>query len=148
MTGIVHFLEQHSDEFINYWISSYYVESKEYQMRKDTPGFLDAQYREASQLFSQALKKYGTEEVTASMKDIGEDRRDMNTPWKDIYLSHFSFYTALTEFIVVHYKKHTLDCPLDEFLDSLIELRRIEALSSSELYDGYEYEANQKVLNR
>ncbi|MGJ8730395.1 hypothetical protein ACRW9N_07995 [Listeria aquatica] len=142
MTFVIRFLEEHSDELINYWFSTYYVKSKEYQERKYIPGYLDAQYSEAKRLFVQSLKKCSTEDITASVRNIGEDRRDMNIDFEDMLVSHFDFYTALMEFITIHHDKKNLNCSVKEIFTTLLELRRIETSSALELYKGYTLEAS------
>lgn len=140
MARVIRFLEEHSDELINYWFSTYYVKSKEYQERKYIPGYLDAQYSEAKRLFVQSLKKCSTSDVTSSVRNIGEDRRDMNVDIEDVLISHFDFYTALMEFITIHHDKKNLDCSVKEIFTALLELRRIETSSALELYKGYTLE--------
>ncbi|RDW99433.1 hypothetical protein [Listeria kieliensis] len=140
MARVIRFLEEHSDELINYWFSTYYVKSEEYQERKCIPGYLDAQYSEAKRLFVQSLKKCSTKDVTESVRNIGEDRRDMNIDIEDMLKSHFDFYTALMEFITIHHDKKNLDCSVKELFSALLELRKIETSSALELYKGYTIE--------
>lgn len=105
MSSVMRFLSDHTEEAVDYWISTYYVTSEEYQARKYTPGYIDAHRKETITLLKLAL--LNEESIPTNAKSMGEDRYDMQTSFKDALTSHMSFYRAMNEFLIIHYTKRT-----------------------------------------
>ncbi|EUJ30920.1 hypothetical protein [Listeria cornellensis] len=135
MSSVMRFLSDHTEEAVDYWISTYYVTSEEYQARKYTPGYIDAHRKETITLLKLAL--LNEESIPTNAKSMGEDRYDMQTSFKDALTSHMSFYRAMNEFLIIHYTKRTFFCVEEEFLDALLKLRKYEAASMEQLIAGY-----------
>ncbi|EUJ33681.1 hypothetical protein MFLO_00485 [Listeria floridensis FSL S10-1187] len=56
MKDILDYLEQHVEQLVDYWLSSYYVKSNEYEMRKHIDGFMLAQRNETLSLYEAAFE--------------------------------------------------------------------------------------------
>ncbi|EUJ23575.1 hypothetical protein PGRAN_07943 [Listeria grandensis FSL F6-0971] len=134
MSTTMRFLKDHVEEATDYWISSYYVNSEEYQLRKYTPGYLAAHRKETLHLFKQALTNW---QDAVNVKEIGEDRYDMRTSLIDAFMNHMSFYTAIHEFLIIHYMKHTFFCSEKELFEDLLKIREYEVASAQALITGY-----------
>lgn len=135
MPTVVAFINEHAEEVVNYWISTYYVNSDEYQLRRHDPSYVEAHRHETIALLKQALMNESS--IASNAKNIGEDRLDMRTSFKDALTNHMSFYRAINEFLIIHYKKRTLICTEEEIFDMLLKFREYEATSLGELFAGY-----------
>lgn len=135
MSMVMRFLSEHAEEATDYWISTYYVNSEEYQARKFTPGYIEAHRKETITLLRLAL--VNEESIPSNAKSMGEDRYDMGTSFADALKSHMSFYRAMNEFLIIHYTKRTFSCEEAEFLEALLKLRKYEAASVEQLIAGY-----------
>lgn len=129
------FLSERAEEATDYWISTYYVNSEEYQVRKFTPGYIDARRKETIALLRQALTD--EDSIPSNAKNMGEDRYDMQTDFRDVLKNHMSFYRAMNEFLIIHYMKRTFICEEKDFFEELLKLRKYEAVSTNELIVGY-----------
>ncbi len=137
MITVVKFLDTRTEELVNYWLSTYYVRSEEYAIRRHAIGFLDAERREAILLFKETLHCFGKNESIPYLNEIVEDRRDMQTPFHDAYINLETFFTAMTEFLMIHYEKKTLMCSQEALFEVILEIRRIEASACLTLVNGY-----------
>ncbi|EIA20333.1 hypothetical protein KKC_07557 [Listeria fleischmannii subsp. coloradonensis] len=137
MNTVVDFLDRRTEDFVNYWISTYYVYSEEYALRRHVEGFLDAQHRETTFLFRKALQYFGKNEGVPHLEEIGQDRHDMQTPFDDAYTNLSTFFTALMEFLMIHHENRTLNCSQTKLFKALLEIRKMEAASGLSLITGY-----------
>lgn len=134
MSNVLGFLNIHVEEAVNYWISTYYVESEEYQKRKYIPGYIEAHRNESILLCKHALANL---DAVPNSVEIGEDRFDMETSLADIVSNHTSFYTAIIEFLFIHYLKGSLDCTREDLFETILKFREMEGISLEGLISGY-----------
>ncbi len=137
MITVVKFLDARTEELVNYWLSTYYVRSEEYALRRHAEGFLEAERREAILIFKKALQCFEKNERIPYIDEIVEDRRDMQTPFHDAYINLETFFTAINEFLMIHYEKKTLNCSQNALFKILLEIRKIETISCLALVNGY-----------
>ncbi|MBA3926491.1 hypothetical protein [Listeria rustica] len=135
MSTAMRFLGEHAEEATDYWMSAYYMNSEEYQARKFTPGYIEAQRKETVALLRHALMDEVS--IPSNAKNMGEDRYDMQTDFRDVLKNHMSFYQAMNEFLIIHYMKRTFTCEEKDFFEELLKLRKYEAVSIDEFVAGY-----------
>lgn len=138
MKKIINYLEGHIEPLIDYWLSTYYVKSDEYELRKNVDGFLDAQRKETLLLFLKAFENIRKGSCAVPLfEEIGEDRRDMNTSFKDVYTNYHAVYTAAIEFLDVQIQTGKADFSLEEYSKFILFFRRLEINSGRLLFEGF-----------
>ncbi|WP_167630058.1 hypothetical protein [Listeria valentina] len=138
MKKIINYLEGHIEPLIDYWLSTYYAKSDEYELRKNVDGFLDAQRKETLSLFHKAFENiHKGSYVVPLFEEIGEDRRDMNTSFKDVYTNYHAVYTAAIEFLDVQIQTGKVDFSLEEYSKFILFFRKLEINSGRHLFEGF-----------
>lgn len=135
---IINYLESHIEPLIDYWLSTYYVKSDEYELRKNVDGFLDAQRKETLALFLTAFENIRKGSCAVPVfEEIGEDRRDMNTSFKDVYTNYHAVYTAAIEFMDVQIQTGKADFSLEDYSKFILFFRKLELNSGRHLFEGF-----------
>lgn len=135
---IYDYLKKHDLEFIDYWVSEYYIYSNEHTLRASEKDYLIEYRKECLFLFHANLDtQMQKTDLSGICQGIGEDRAAMSTPFKEVYFNFFDYSKAMLEFLIQHKKEEKIAVSYEELLEYMLLVRKHETENSYAIYSGY-----------
>ncbi|WP_163655227.1 hypothetical protein [Listeria sp. PSOL-1] len=135
---IIYFLKTEDRKIIDYWFATYYMYSKEYELRREYPEYLMNKRESILWAFHKIERSLNQGYLNTSvLYQIGEDAKDLETPLEDSIEQCNQLFIAILEYLFQQIHKKRIQPSQQALFHFIILLHKLESKADGSLISGY-----------